>query len=147
MRDIETPDKVEQPEVANAGEYEFNLGLYRIETLSEILNVCAKKYRTAIMRRDEESVLDYQAMVNTLYTETFIYIEHKTGIKEKQVEQDKEDIYQNTLDRFELENDTPVDRLKEVRKIYLSIRNVLQEAGIDIPRKEKMKETDTFSDK
>lgn len=140
------PEKAETPK-ADTDEYEFNLGLYRIETLSEILEVCAKKYRRAIMQRDEQSVQDYQAMVNLLYTETYIYMQDETGVEIKNVEQKKDDLLEDYLDDFQRISgeEEVMKRLKQVREIYLAVRNLLQEVGIDIPRKEKMKPTETFS--
>lgn len=144
MKDIKKPDK---PEIGEGGEkYEFNLGLYRIETLSEILKACAKKYKTAIIERDRESVMDYQAMVNLLYTESYIYMEEETGIKMMEVEQSRDDLLEDYLDDFsQITGEQEImNRLTQVREIYLAVRKLLQEVGIDIPRQEKMAVTDTF---
>jgi len=129
-------------------EYEFNLGLHRIDTLAEIIEVCSKKYRRAIAKRDEESVRDYQAMVNTLYTETFIYMEEETDYKHKGVKQDKSEVLNKVLDDFESTlstEDEVMKKLKEIREVYLSIRNMLQAVGIDIPEQEKVETTRVFS--
>jgi len=142
---VETPEK---PTAAKQDtQYEFNLGLYRIETLSEILTVCAKKYRTAVMERDEESVLDYQAMVNTLYTETFIYMQDETEFEILEgVKADREDLLTHILDDFDSLNteEEVMDRLQKVRTVYLEVRGLLQAVGIDIPKKEKIGETEAF---
>jgi len=147
MKDITKPSEPDQPDIGGGSDkYEFNLGLYRIETLSEILKVCAKKYRTAIMERDRESVMDYQAMVNLLYTETYIYMEKETGIEIMEVQQSKDDLLEDYLDDFRQINgeEEVMERLKQVRMIYLSVRSLLQDVGIDIPRQEKMDVTETF---
>lgn len=141
---MKTPD-VEKPK-ADDTEYEFNLGIYRIETLSEILEFCAKKYKTAIKERTEESVKEYQAMVNLLYTETFIYMEDETDFEIKNVKQNKEDLLEHVLDDFQSISgeEEVMDRLKKVRSVYLEVRNLLQKVGIDIPEKEKIGEMDAF---
>lgn len=144
----EAPAKPEKPDIAKQEEYEFNLGLYRIETLSEILEVCAKKYRSAIMERDEESINDYQAMVNLLFTETFIYMKQETGFEEAGAKMEKEKVLKDHLDDFQKNltgKEDKMQQLQKIRKIYLEVRGVLQEVGIDIPKKEKIGDTEVFS--
>ena len=138
--------KPKQPE--KYGEkYSFNLGLYRIETLSEILKVCAKKYRKAIVKRDEESVHDYKAMVNVLYTETYIYMANETEFEFKEVKQTKDDILNMKLDNFSSTSgeEEVMQQLKDTRAIYLEIRRLLQNVGIDIPKEETIGNTEVFS--
>lgn len=145
MEDLETPSK---PKASGKSDtkYEFNLGLYRIETISEILNICAKKYRRAIMEREQEAIHDYQAMVNVLYTETYIYMEEETGFKFRNVDLDKDQILEEYLDDFSQISGTEEkqEHLQNIRKIYLSLRKLLQNVGIDIPEEEKIGETEVF---
>ena len=146
MEDIESPGKPEQPEINQQDKYEFNLGLYRIETLSKILTACAKKYQRAITSRDIDDIQDYQAMVNTLYTETFIYMENETNVEIMGAEQNKTQLLKDYLDDFDAvtNTDSKIEHLQQVRSIYLAVRGVLQEAGIDIPKKETVDPNDTF---
>lgn len=136
-----------QPDKADATEYNFNMGLWRIETLNDILVGCAKKYRKAISKRDEKSVREYQALVNTLYTETYIYMEEETEIEEVDVEQNKKEVLENILDRRrEYSSDEEImEHLKEIRSVYLGVRQLMQQVNLDIPKKDKVGELDIFN--
>lgn len=145
MPEIEKKNKTTAENISNK-EYEFNLGIYRIETISEILNVCAKKYRKAIMERNQETIHDYQAMVNVLYTETYIYMEEETEFQFKNVDLSKDDLLTQYLDDFkQINGEEQIEHLKKIRSIYLSLRKLLQDVGIDIPQEEKMETTDVFT--
>lgn len=129
--------------------YTFNLGMYRIDLLAELLEVCAKKYRKAIVKRTQKSVNDYKAMVNTLYTETYIYMEDETNFKlteHTNVKMDKEAVLNTKLDDFsDLNTDKQIiEELKQVRTIYLEIRKLLKQVGMDIPEEQKIGETEAF---
>lgn len=145
MDDLEKPSK---PAASGKSDtkYEFNLGLYRIETISEILNICAKKYRRAIMEREQDAIHDYQAMVNVLYTETYIYMQEETGFQFREIELDKDEVLEQYLDDFSQLSgeDNKQEHLQNIRKIYLSLRKLLQNVGIDIPEEEKIGETEVF---
>lgn len=127
--------------------YRFNLGLYRIDLIAELLEVCAKKYRKAIMRKDSDSLNDYKAMVNTLYTETYIYMEEETGFEIKKVKQSKEEVLKQKLDNFERKTteEEVLNELQDVRSIYLEIRELLKKVGLDIPEEDTIGTTETFT--
>lgn len=144
---------IDSPEFPDKGDskdeekrYRFNLGLYRIDLLAELLEVCAKKYRKAIMKKDSDAVNDYKAMVNTLYTETFIYMEEETNFEIKGVKQDREEILQQKLDNFDRYGgeEEIMNELQDIRKIYLEIRKLLKNIGMDIPEEETVGTTETF---
>lgn len=149
---IEKPEFPEKDENRDRDKrYQFNLGLYRIELLAEILKVCAKKYRKAIMNRDSDSLNDYKAMVNTLYTETFIYMETETDFdisEHSDMKMTKEQVLTKFLDDFTQKSreEEVVKELKEVRSIYLEIRKLLKNVGMDIPEEEKIGKTEAFID-
>lgn len=129
------------------GEYKLNLGFWRLETINDILVACARKYKKAIRKRDEKSIYEYQAMVNTLFTETFIYMEQETEIEEKGVQLNKEDVLKTRLDEKEqFANDQEaLEHLQDVRAVYLSVRQLMKEVGLDIPKKETISDIDIFN--
>lgn len=135
------------PGVGDSTEYNFNMGLWRIETLNDILVGCAKKYRKAISKRDEKSIREYQALVNTLFTETYIYMEKETDIEEVSVQKNKDDVLEDILDeRRDYGNEEEIMKhLKEIRSIYLGIRQLMQKVNLDIPEKDKVGELDIFN--
>lgn len=145
-------DGVDEPSTPSGAEkqseeYSFNLGLYRIETLNNILEACARKYKKAITSKEADDIREYQALVNTLYTEAYIYMEDETGYTHKDVPQSKEDIlnkvldeekqYQNSKDRLE--------HLQQIRGVYLEVRQLLKEVQLDIPKEEQIGDTEIFT--
>lgn len=126
--------------------YKLNLGFWRLETLNEILEGCARKYLKAVRKKDEKSIKEYQALVNTLFTETYVYMEQETGFEEEGVTQSKDDLLKNILDEDpEFSNDQEaVEHLRKVRDVYLSVRTLLQDVGLDIPKQEQIDKTDIF---
>lgn len=127
-------------------EYSFNMGMWRIETLNNILVGCAKKYRKALHKKDVKSLHEYQDLVNTLFTETYIYMKEETEIEHKDVELDKKSVLSQILDDYN-EPDSDEELLKElqeIRNVYLSVRELLQRVGLDIPKKDKVKKTEIF---
>lgn len=132
-------------------QYEFNLGFARIDTLAELLKVCAKKYKKAITERTEESVHSYQEMINTLFTETYIYIEDETEYlredeKGEQRNLDKDDILHELDDFKQLDTEEEImDELQKIRSIYLSLREMLKAVNLDIPAEERIGEKEVFT--
>lgn len=146
-----TPDSKDTPKApqppADQENYTFNLGLWRIETLNDILIACAKKYMKAIEKRDEKAVWEYQSIVNTLYTEAYIYMEEETGFTEENVELNKQEVLTNVLDEkksFSSEEEA-LQHLQQVRSIYLSVRTLMKKVGLDIPTEDKISEIDVFN--
>jgi len=127
-------------------EYQFNLGLYRIDTLNNILNVAAQRYHKALLKKDQKRVEQYQAIVNTLFTEVYVYTEEETDIEYMGVTQTKEEVLTNILDHqpdYEDEEEV-IEHLKRIRGIYLSIRQLLKNVGLDVPEKDRIGKTDLF---
>lgn len=156
MKDINKPqqpkaaDQPQQPDKPDLQsedtEYAFNLGLYRIETLNNILVACAQKYLKAMEKRDDKRLREYQNLVNTLYTESYVYMEEETGFTKKEVEQDKDEILTDILDKqvdYSSE-EKRMEQLRKVRAIYLEIRQLLKNVGLDIPREDKIGDTEIF---
>lgn len=127
--------------------FEFNLGLMRLESLAEIIEAISKKYYRAIQNPEEKYVHEYQSLVNTLYTEIFIYMEEKTETEEKGVKQTKKDLLTKKLDDYsEIETEAQArQKIEEIREIYLAARELMLSVGLDIPEKEQIGETDVFS--
>jgi len=144
-----TPDAPEpdRPDQLQDTEYTFNLGLYRIETLNNILEVCARRYKKAITSMDADDIREYQAIVNVLYTEAYIYMEEQTDFEHKEVQQDKDDILEKILDkRKSYSNRTErLQHLQKIRGVYLEVRKLLKKVKLDIPKEEKIGDTDVFT--
>lgn len=145
-------DGVDQPQMPTGAEkqseeYTFNLGLYRIETLNNILEVCARRYKKAITSKDPEDIREYQAIVNTLYTEAYIYMEDETGFKHKEVEQDKQDVLTKVLDKEKKYGSRKerIEHLQDIRNIYLEVRKLLKKVQLDIPVEEQIGDTELFT--
>lgn len=140
------PEPEGQPGGENNTEYAFNLGLYRIQTLNNILVACAQKYLKALDKRDDKRLKEYQNLVNTLYTESYIYMEDETGFTKKDVEQNKDDVLKDVLDK-EIDYNSEekrMEQLQRVRSIYLEVRKLLQNVGLDIPQEDKIGDTEIF---
>ena len=150
MNPPDKPGKTELPEPSadkdKNGEYQFNLGLFRIETLNNILNVAAQRYHKALLKKDRKRIEEYRAIVNTLYTEVYIYIEGETDIEHMGVKQSKQEVLTNILDQEpDYSNQEEVEKhLKEIREIYLAVRQLIKDVGMDIPREQKIGKTELF---
>lgn len=156
MKDLDRPNKPSPPSPKDGegekkhkddkGNYQFNLGMYRIENINNMLTVAAKRYHKAFLKKDKRSIEQYQAIVNTLYTEIYIYIETETDIEHMGVQQNKNEILTNILDKTPEDSDADnlEEHLRQVREVYLHTRQLLKEVGIDIPREQKIGKTDIF---
>lgn len=128
------------------GDYKFNLGLYRLDSLNKLLNLASQRYHKAFLKTEPKYVEKYQAIVNTLFVETYIYMKDETDIEDLGVQMDKEDVLKQKLDEKpttksgeELE-----EHLQELRAIYIAVRELLKQVGLDIPREEVIGDTDIF---
>lgn len=144
-----TTPNAPQPDGPNNSdtEYTFNLGLYRIETLNNILEVCARRYKKAITSKEEQDIQEYQAIVNTLFTEAYVYMEEETEFQEKNVTQSKDDILEKILDKEKDYNnhEDKLEHLQQIRGVYLNIRQLLKKVQLDIPKEEKIGDTEVFT--
>jgi len=135
---------------SEAGDYQFNLGLHRIDTLNSIINACARKYHKALNKQEEQYVREYQNMVNVLYTEAFVYMEDDTEFDFDIIEtetSEKQEVLRQILDHdeeFNSEDDLML-HLQQVRSIYLGVRELMKNVGLDIPREDKIGQTDIFN--
>lgn len=142
------PDSMEDLK-GEDGEYKFNLGLHRIDTLNSIINACARKYHKALSKKEEKYVREYQTMVNVLYTEAYVYMEDDTEFEFDIIEtntSEKQEVLRQILDdneEFDSEEDLML-HLQQVRSIYLGIRELMKELGLDIPKEETVGHTDIF---
>jgi len=152
---IEKDSKPGQPDnmddlKSETGDYQFNLGLHRIDTLNSIINACARKYHKALNKQEEKYVREYQNMVNVLYTEAFVYMEDDTEFDFDIIETDtseKQEVLRQILDHdeeFNSEDDLML-HLQQVRSIYLGVRELMKNVGLDIPREDKIGQTDIFN--
>lgn len=143
------PEGAEKMKDDEDGEYKFNLGLHRIDTLNSIINACARKYHKALTKKEEKHIRSYQNMVNVLYTEAYVYMEDETDFDFNIIEtdtKDKEEVLRQILDHdedFDSEDDK-MEHLQQVRSIYLSIRELMKELGLDIPKEETIGKNDIF---
>lgn len=135
---------------ADDGEYKFNLGLYRIEDMNDIIKACIRQYYKAWTKRDERHVRKYQGLVNTLYSEAYIYMRDDTEFEFEIIEtenKNKHEVLRQVLDKEpDYDDDDAVkEHLQQLRSIYLGVRELIKEIGMDIPKEQKIGETDIFS--
>lgn len=155
MDSIEKNSKPGQPDSvkdlkSDKGDYEFNLGLHRIDTLNSIINACAKRYHKALEKQEEKYIRQYQNMVNVLYTEAYVYMEDDTEFDFDIIETDtseKQEVLRQILDHdkdFKTDEEMML-HLQQIRSIYLGVRELMKNLGLDIPREEKIGQTDIFN--
>lgn len=154
MDSINTDTDSLQPEdrrpEETSGDYKFNLGLARLETINSIINACARKYHKALSKKEAEYVENYQTMVNVLYTEIYVYMEDDTDFEFDIIEtdsKDKEEVLRQVLDDnrdYEDEEDMML-HLQQIRSVYLGIRELMKKLKLDIPKEEKIGQTDIFN--
>lgn len=161
MEDLSTPDKPNPPNPRknmkkveemnegkkDAGEYKFNLGMYRIQRLDEIMNVCTKRYHKAILKKEDRHIEKYQAIVNTFFVEVYTYMEEETGFEEMGVPLKKDEVLEKVLDdqRSYGSEEQRIEHIKDIREVYLEIRRLLQDVHLDIPKKQKIGDTELFT--
>lgn len=145
-RNMENVEKIKDGE-NNAGEYKFNLGMYRIQRLDEIMNVCTKRYHKAILKKEDRHIQKYQAIVNTFFVEVYTYMEEETGFEEMGVPLKKDEVLEKVLDdeRNYSGQEDRTEHIKDIREVYLEIRRLLQEVHLDIPKKQKIGDTELFT--
>lgn len=146
---IEGPEQPEMESIENkvdGGDYKFNLGLYRLDSLNNLMNMATKRYHKAFLKTEPKYVEKYQAIVNTLFVETYIYMKNETKIQDYGVDLEKKDVLEQILDE-KPQNKTGEEleeHLQQLREIYLAVRQLLKEVGLDIPREETVGDTEIF---
>lgn len=157
MEDLSSPKKPNPPNPRkkkkaenvqqDAEEYKFNLGMYRIQRLDEIMNVCTKRYHKAFLKKEDRHIEKYQAIVNTFFVEVYTYMEEETGFEEMGVPLDKDEVLEKVLDdqRNYGSDAERIEHIKDIREVYLEIRRLLQDVHLDIPKKQKIGDTELFT--
>lgn len=145
--DIKTEEDAQKDE---DGEYKFNLGLFRIEDMNDIIKGCVRKYYKAWTKKEERYVREYQSLVNVLYCEAYVYMDDETDFEFEIIEtsnKNKQEVLRQILDEEpEYENEEQLmEHLKQIRSVYLGIRELIKKIGMDVPKEETVGQTDIFN--